>query len=745
MLYAVLLTVFMCAVIICSYVLHDFRTKVNGEAIIDLDFYKQNQDQTTIIYANDADNNPVELIRLHGEQNRVWVDMDDMSPWMGKAFVAIEDKRFYSHHGVDWIRTTGVIVKNFFRQGGSTITQQLIKNLTGEQGRTINRKYNEIISALNFEKHYPDKAVILEAYMNTVYLSHGCYGVKTASEKYFGKDVSELNIAECAAIAGITQTPEKFDPLWNPEDNKARQKQVLSEMLHQKMITQEEYDEALDYELIFTNSEKYVEKEKEENKETVKKSTIQSYYVDYVISSVIRDLKAAGYSAYEASKMIYSGGLRIYSAVDMNVQEIMEDVYVNRKTFPAENRPDSKKAQSAMTIMDYSGRVVGIVGGAGEKTQNRTNNRAVSAVRQPGSSIKPLSIYAPAIEENIATWSSHIMNYGIVWQGKVWPTNYGGNPGSPNEFVTVQNALQRSLNTVPAQLLVKHGIGFQRSYSYLTDKFHITTLNSSVDGQNPSPLATGGTRGGVTTLQMAAAFASFGNGGKYFKPYCYYKVTDSTGENIILQHSDEGEQILTPEAAYVMNEMLRTVMTYGTGAGSAVSGFTTYGKTGTSGTTDAGTDRWCVAGTPYYIGAVWFGYDQLESLNFSGNPSGRIFKAVMDRVHKGLPAKSFEKYTDKVVQRAYCTATGLLAGDGCTSRAVGWYKASNLPGTCTGVHAGEPEEPSTEPTTTVTPPTAPPTEPTTTVTPPTAPPTEPPTVPTQPPVEPTEPASPAGD
>ena len=684
---AVLFTGFLTCVIIGSYVLFDVIRTVNGDRLIDLEFYKQNQDQTTIIYANDAENNPVELARLHGAQNRVWVSKDNMSEWMGKAFVSLEDKRFEKHDGVDWVRTILGVAKSKFKQGGSTITQQLIKNLTGENGRTVNRKYNEILSAMNLEKYY-DKDVILEAYLNTVYLSHGCYGVKTAAETYFGKDVSELNLAECASLAAITQSPGEYDPLWNPDNNKKRQEYCLRSMLEQKVITQEQYDEAVAYELIFTNSEKYVEKEDNSDKDTAVDNEIQSYYVDYVISSVIKDLKAAGYSHYEATKMIYSGGLRIYSAVDTKVQDILEDVYVHRTNFPSERVSSVEdQAQSAMTIMDYSGRVVAIVGGAGEKTENRSNNRAVSAARQPGSSIKPLSVYAPGIEENYITWSSKIKNYGITWKGKIWPTNYGGDPGSPNSFLTVQYALAISYNTVPAQLLMM--MGFKTSYSYLTEKFHISTLNPDIDSQAPSAMATGGTNGGITTLEMAAAYASFGNGGKYYKPYCYYKVTDSTGENVILQNNPEGEQIISPESAYVMNELMRTVVTssYGTGRNYGVKGFTTYMKTGT--TTD-NFDKWCCAGTPYYVAAVWFGYDYNKEIKASGNPAGLIYKTVMDRVHKGLAVKSFEQYTDQVVQKAYCTSSGLLAGSGCTSKAMGWYKLSNLPGVCASCNGAPP-------------------------------------------------------
>lgn len=694
---AVAFTGLMTCFIVGCYILTSAVSTVNGDRIIDLEFYKENQDQTTIVYAMDEENQPVEIAKLHGEQNRVWVKLDDMSEWMSKAFVAIEDKRFYDHHGVDWFSMTLGIARSFFSnngqmRGASTLTQQLIKNLTGESGRNINRKYYEVLSALNLEKYY-DKDDIIEAYLNTIYLSHNCYGVQTAAETYFGKDVSELNIAECASIAVITQTPAANDPLWQPEANKARQEWCLGRMLEEEMITQEQYDEAMAYELIFTNSEKYVE-ENDKKVETAKDNEVQSYYVDYVISSVIKDLKEQGYSSYEATRMIYSGGLRIYSAVDMRIQEIAEDVYVHRTNFPSERVTNPADAsQSAITIMDYSGKIVAMVGGAGEKTENRSNNRAVSAVRQPGSSIKPLSIYAPAIEEDYITWSTKIMNYGITWKGDRWPENYGGSKGSPNSYVTAQYAIAISYNTVPAQLLMK--MGFSMSYDYVKEKFHITTMNDAEDSVSPSALATGGSKGGVTTLQMAAAFATFGNGGKYYEPYCYTKVTDSSGENIILQtDTSKYEQAISPETAYVMNEMMQTVIygSMGTGRGYGVSGFKTFAK---SGTTTNNNDRWMCAGTPYYVASVWFGYDYNKAIVASGNPAGLIYKTVMDRVHKNLASKSFEQYTDDVVKRSYCTVTGLLAGDNCYSKASGWYKKSNLPATCKncGSSAPTPDEP----------------------------------------------------
>ena len=678
-------------VIVCTYLIIYMVSYVNGEAKIDIADYKENQAQTTIVYAYNSNDEAVELTRLHGEQNRVWTSIDEIPESLQKAYIALEDKRFEKHSGVDWIRTLKAVITFGKSGGGSTLTQQLIKNLTGENGKTVSRKFYEILNALNLEKN-ASKATILEAYMNTVYMSHGCYGVKTTAEKYFGKDLSELNIAECASIAAITQNPSTNDPLLHPEANRKRQLTCLRNMLKEGYISQEEYDEAVAYEMVFTNSENYVKKDSSDdssNASSTAATEIQSYYVDYVIQSVINDLVSqCGYTKSQASKLIYNGGLRIYSAVDTSIQEQLEDVYVNKVTMPAYNKnvPD---AQSAMTIMDYSGRILAMVGGIGEKTENRGLNRATTP-RQPGSSIKPLSIYAPAIEEKYVTWSTKIQNYGIAHyysDGGTGPVNYGNDPGSPDSYVTVQHALCVSYNTVPAQILKQMGVDL--SYKYATEKFRLSYLDES--DKNMSSLAVGGASKGVTTVQMAAAFAAFGNGGKYYEPYCYYKVTNANGTKIYLQHQDsEGEQVISPDTADVMNKLLQTVVTdaahMATARNYGISGFETFAKTGT---TSDDKDRWFVGGTPYYVAAVWYGCDMPKQLSayVSGSPSGKIFDEVMTRIHKGLTAKPFDTHSNLVMSATYCTQSGFLASESCTSTATGWYTKSNLPGHCTSCAA----------------------------------------------------------
>ena len=333
---------------------------INGEAVFDLTERKYSLNQTSYIYAYNEDGSLKELTRLHGEENRIWVNLEDMSEYLPKAVIAIEDQRFRKHHGVDWIRTVGVIVKpSNLGQGGSTITQQLIKNLTDEKQVTLSRKFNEILSALNLEKHNK-KDDILEAYLNTIFLSNGCYGVRTAAETYFGKDVDKLNIAECACLASITQSPSKYNPLINPENNRQRQLLVLSEMLEQGLITKEQYDEAVAYKMVFTNSPDYKGSQVTGDDKDAQTNVIDSWYIDYVIKTVISDLQKQGYTYRRARNMIYGGGLKIYSAMDQNVQASLEDVYENYRRMPDES------VQGAMAVMDYKGRVLGLVGGTGK-------------------------------------------------------------------------------------------------------------------------------------------------------------------------------------------------------------------------------------------------------------------------------------------------------------------------------------------------------------------------------------------
>ncbi|WP_308618055.1 transglycosylase domain-containing protein [uncultured Eubacterium sp.] len=661
--------------IICSSVLFVYGySVVHGDVVFNLEDEASSQNQTSFIYGYDNNNKLIEITRLHGEENRIWLDKNDMTKYMSKAFIAIEDERFEKHHGVDWKRTIGVMVKpSNSGQGGSTITQQLIKNLTDENDVTFIRKFNEILSALNLEKHY-SKDEIMEAYLNTIYLSHGCYGVKTAAETYFGKEVKDLNIAECACIASITQFPTYYDPLLNPENNRQRQLRVLKKMLERGFISQQEYDEAVAYKMVFTNSPDYkgsqIKKSASEKKQAEK---VNSYYTDYVIDQVINDLQNAGYSAKKAKKLIYGGGLKIYSAIDFDVQNAIEDVYENYKKMPDET------VQGACVIMDYHGRILGMVGGTGKKKANRVLNRAWQSKRQPGSVIKPLSVYGPALEKTLQDgdtnvyWSTPTKDAPLTKiDGKPWPTNEGGSYSG--ETITVQKGLALSKNTISARTLDK--IGTTYSYEFITNKFHISTL--AVQDCDLAPMATGSLTYGVTVLEMTTAYQAFGNGGYYYEGYSYYKIEDSQGNVILEKNPEKDKEIaLSENTSWVMNKMLQTVMTEGTGRSYKIDGVECIGKTGT---TTGSNDRWFIGGTPEYVGGVWYGYDKNKEVRYylSANPSGTIWNTIMKEIYdkKGKNVKEFPE-CDGIVHRQYSSSGTLSRGSG----RWGWFDVNNLPKT----------------------------------------------------------------
>ena len=653
-------------IIVGGTVLEEIDNMVYGDIAIDLDTYKNSQNQTSIMYAYDSDGTVIELTRLHGEENRIWLSYEEMPEEICWAFICLEDKRFYEHPGVDWIRTAGVMINPAYEgQGASTITQQLIKNLTDDDEVTYSRKFNEILRALNLENNYSKKD-ILEAYLNTVSLGAGCYGVKTAAETYFDKEVSELTISECATIAGITKAPYSLNPYANYEECMNRRDLCLWYMHDQGKITDEEYAAALEEVIVIEaldgsdddDKKEETESTEAENEEDEKEADdIYSWYEEYVIDQVIKDLqKKYGYEYTEAWRMVYYGGLNIYSAVDLEVQAALEDVYLNRSGFPKASYDErGQLPQSSMTIMDYQGRIVALVGATGEKTENRSYNRATDsrAKRQPGSSIKPLAVYAPAVDLGLVTANSTVLEKAIIVNGKEWPRNFNGDHGSGN-YVTVENALARSLNTVPVRIL-DGMLGVKTSIRYCNDKFHINLVDAPppAGDRDLSPLAVGGTTTGVTTLEMAGAFATFGNGGRYYEPYSYFKVTDRNG-NIVLDRTAElPQQAIKKETASTMLSMLTTAVTqsYGTAYGSQIYDkndrrLQTFAKTGT---TSDNCDKWYCGGTPYYVASVWYGYDYRADLHTgSTNPAKTIFKYVFDIIHENLDSRSFSDVSAQV-------------------------------------------------------------------------------------------------
>jgi len=679
------LTVFLIGLITVSIVVGSFLfyafTMVDGTMDEDLE---NSLNYTTTIYVDNGKGEYKEYQRLHGEFNRIWIDYDKVAidkkdknytgipQMLANAFVAIEDKRFFEHEGVDWKRTMGAFINEFVpiyssRQGGSTITQQLVKNLTDDRSQKASRKVREIMRARYLEGKY-SKDTILECYLNTIPMGHGTYGVEVAANYYFGKSVNQLNIVECACLAAITKSPSNYAPDSAPENNKTRRNSVLYEMLDQGYITQAEYDEAIKTEPNIVA-----------DKRVLNQNNVNSYFVDALISEVSKDLaQKYGYDEAHANKLFYTGGYKIYATVDTKIQSIAEEVFRDSKKYALKGK-DGKLMTGSITIMDYSGNVKALVGGIGEKTSNRGFNCATDAIRQPGSTMKPIAAYAPAIEQDLITYSSIVNDTKTKyrdWSPKNWYGSYWGN-------ITVQYALERSVNTIPVYLVNK--MTPQTSFDFLTQKLGITTLNKA--DADLSPLGMGGTNGGITTLESAAAFAVFGNGGNYFEPSLYTKVVDQKGKTI-LEAKKQPNFAISEDTATVMNHLLQTVVYGANGTGSAAKSFIPnmkiFAKTGTSNDQN---DLWFVGGSPYYVASCWCGYEEMLPVPKGNSGIARtMWGAVMSKVHSGLKPKEFVD-SPYATEKYYCTSTGLLATDKCPKKAVGWYRKSNTPSACT-THSG---------------------------------------------------------
>ena len=600
------------------------KTCLTPNLDLSLEDFKLNESST--VWYQDASGEWRELANLSGKEKRVWVDYDEIPWYMEKALVAIEDKRFYNHKGVDWYRTAGAFVEMFARMqtsyGGSTITQQLIKNLTGENEITIQRKLTEIFGALELEKKY-DKREIMEWYLNAVYFGEGCCGVQTAAQTYFGKDVKDLSMAECAAIVGITNLPTYYDPFYNEENNKKRQETILWEMYDQGYIDHAQYEQAKSEELAFTRTpgEEYTQE-------------IMSYYTEMVIDDVINDLmKLKGIGRDTAKTLLYNGGYQIYCCLDTGVQACIDQIYTNLNAIPY-TRSD-QQLQSAIVVMDpYDGRILGISGGVGEKVINFGLNRATGTYRSPGSSIKPIASYGPAVDLGLITPDTLVLDENdIALRGTSWfPQNDGGQNFG---LVSIYTALQYSLNTVAAQIVDKLPMGPQTSYDYLTTRLGVTSLVPA--DCDYAPMALGQLTNGITVREMCQAYCAFVNDGIFTYGRSYSMVSDKEG-NVVIDNVPNTIQAFKPNTAYVMTYMMQNGVEHGTGTEAALWTVPVAGKTGTSGDYK---DRWFVGCTPYYVAAVWTGYDTPEIIHVGGNPASQIWRKVMAPVHEGLGWKSF--------------------------------------------------------------------------------------------------------
>ncbi len=657
-----------------NYEYDDIKNKVNLEEF--------EQSYTTVIYVQNKNGEWVEYRRLHGTENRIWTEYNlkkatNKNPEytgipqnLANAFVAIEDKRFFEHDGVDWKRTISAFANMIIpfsnsAYGGSTITQQLVKNLTRDDDRTASRKLREIIQARQLEE-VNTKERILEVYMNTIAMGRGMCGVAVPAKYYFGKNVNELTLAECASLAAITKNPEYYRPDKHPENNLKRRNFVLYEMFDQELISEKEYNDAVAEKL-------NVVADSENLKGNIE---INSYFVDALIEEVVATLvNIKGYDREEAIDDFYNGGYKIYATVDPEVQAAMEKVYTDEKYII--KGKDDKIIQGSMTVLDYNGNIKGIVGGIGEKTENRGLNRATMSPRQPGSTMKPLAAYTPAIEGDLITYSTILEDKKYVYyEGKEYewspPNWYDGYRG----MMTIEYALRNSVNTIPTYIvdLLKP----EKAFDFVYNKLGLKSLENPGDA-NYSPLGMGGTRGGVTTLQSAAAFAPFGDRGFYSEPTTFTAIYDQFGE-LVVSRKPQKTVVMGEDTACIMNHLLQTVVKSSDGTGKMLNDYFTgmpvYAKTGTSNSGEYARDVWFVGGTPYYVASAWCGYDSNQELKKEHEKMAlKMWGEVMAKIHEGLPVKDFEesKYTQC---RIYCSETGGLATTGCPIGGYGWYKGS---------------------------------------------------------------------
>ncbi len=669
---------------------------------VDISLSDLDLDYTTFIYAYDENDALVELASISRNADRIPVTIDKIPQHVQDAFVYTEDERFYEHAGVDWKRTFTAFLNEILhflggRQGGSTITQQLVKNVTGDDNPDWDRKMREIFRAASLEK-YCTKTDILEAYLNYIGFGGSTAGIQAASLKYFGKDVSELSIAEGACLAAIPKNPEHYHPFagesldketgkyktgleWNQE----RKETVLYLMYKNACISQREYEAALEEKIVFRDPNA-----KDDSDDSG--SGIQDWFTDMVIYDVITDFQELyGIDQDEASDMLYNGGYEVYTTVDLEMQKAVEAKYKDYTTFSDTVLADPP--ESAFICMDYNGNIQAVVGAIGDKAGSNIWNNATRSKRSPGSCIKPITSYGYGLEYDFFTWSTVFINKPLddeiideeTGLPRKWPYNYNSKSWDYGGYFTFQ-ALQRSLNTVPAQLIEQETP--QEVFEFLQNRFQITTLTAS--DADIAPLSVGALTEGLTLKELVAAYQAFGNGGKYYKPTSYTKVLDSKGE-VVLQHKYTPIQAISTDTAYIMNKLMQQVIEGPNGTGRAAKLVNTplIGKTGTS---QDWHDLSFVGCTPDYVSGVWYGYltpKQIPTGTYYS--SSQVWKNVFGDIAEKEEGKSFPECTD-VQELYYCTKTGKLASAKCPTGSVGYYKKDFIPEMCSGNHGEKKSE-----------------------------------------------------
>lgn len=620
----------------------------------------------------DQDGNILE--ELGAEKNKNNVKLSDIPDNLKNAYIDIEDERFYSHEGIDIKRTTAAIGSYIIHGGkssfgGSTITQQLVKNMTGNDDNSVSRKVEEWVKALELES-FCSKNEILETYFNIIYVAPNTYGVDMGSKYYFNKSVKELDLAECAFLAGINNSPNSYNP-FNGKDNsekiKKRTKTVLNKMCENKHISKDEYESAVQE---VENGLKF-----ENGKTELDSNGIYSYHTDAVISEVISDIsKKKNIETKFATNYVYMSGLKIYSTENIDVQEKIENEYQKSKNILTSE--DGQTSQSAMVVIDHTtGYVVGCVGGLGEKKTARGFNRATQAVRQTGSATKPLAVLAPGIDKKCFTAATVFNDEPTTF---VDGSENGYSPTNNDNYIgeiTVRRAVESSQNIpfVKMMEIVSPNV----SIKYLK-KMGITTLTEK---DQTLSLALGGLDKGITPLEMAAAYATIANDGEYIEPTFYTKIENSKGRTI-LNSKQKKTKVFSKEVAYILKELLKQPVEgeNGTAQPCKIEGMDVSAKTGT---TNDNYDKWLCGFTTYYTAVTWYGYDINAPISYKGkSPAVLIWSNVMKDIHTDLDKTQF-KMSNNVKQAKICAKTGKTATSNCSDTHTEYFLTGTVPAQCT--------------------------------------------------------------
>ena len=677
----------------------DFMDQMPGVVLSE---FKQNFG--SYIYTMNKETEEYELVykaTTSSHEIRIPTNLAELPDHVKFAFVCIEDERFYSHEGVDFKRTSGAIINLALNTlgierdiyGGSTITQQLIKNVTRDDAKTWDRKMREIFTAMKFEKNYT-KDDILSAYLNEIYFSeiddYHMYGIEAASIGYFGKTASELTIAEAAVLAAIPKAPNVYNPTIDFELNTKRKNTCLYKMFELGVISADQYEEAVAQPILLTTMPGFKEKNPDyikltESDDDFRNPEVTSWPVDTAINEFAEYLmEVHGLERIEEGRSMFnSGGYKLYLSADLELQAHLDYMFEDWACFPealSDADPDTysvdeRRVQAALAVMDYEGHILGIAGQIGPKTISLGWNKATQTHRQPGSTIKPVTTYGYALENDLITWSSHFYDRPLaagVATEEEWPMNYDGYPSKG--YYPVDYFLKNSLNTLPAQIVNTYGK--QAVFDFATQKLHLD-LDPTMD-LDYSPLCVGGTSTGPTMVNLANAYMPYGNGGLYYKASIINKAVDvKTGETIIDNENRQGEQAVSEDTAYIMNKLLRKVITEGTGTAAQLSNVPIAGKTGT---TENWRDITFVGLTPDTVSALWIGYDYgMNQEAIINSNSAEIWRDVYGYYANNHVIKEEFPDCETVIKNArYCSYSGKIATSGCPGGNHGYYKSTDV-------------------------------------------------------------------